>query len=741
MGEACGPLTGQPGGVSESPVPIVGAKLAPPLLAPRTLQRAALADCLQRVDTAALVAIVAPAGYGKTTAAVQLAQQATHPVAWLSLEPADDEPVRFWAYVASALCAGGIASADDAYRRLMAGAAGVADAITTLRASIEEHGERVTLVLDDIHVLGDGEVTHQLSDFLRHPVPNLRLVCTSRHDLALPVGRLRSQGQLAEARAEDLAFDRDESRSLLEDTFGVADVDDTQLDVLRERTQGWPVGMYLAGLSLRDAPDVEEQIQRFAGDTRHLSEYLAGEVLDGLDGDTRAFLLTTSIVHTLEADLCDELTGHPGSLSMLRRLLRDNVFTVALDEAATMFRYHPLLRENLESTLAEEHPELLPTLHARASRWFERNDDLDRAIHHATEAGDTARARHLISSRWLEFTSAGSFTTIERWIRRLGDHGRSDATVCLSMAWSMLNLGRYDEVDEWVDAATAAANDELEARLCRVEGATVRAHRARHLGNVSELVAQAEFADANADYDLLPEPGEEPERITGASGAALAVNAAARYWSGDLEGATAKASASVTHARIVGEPSAIVLGYSYLGLVAAETDDLDAALAHTDQALRFVANADDEAALTEAERVDRPIDERLFRIAILAERALVRNLSGDRSGARADLREAKTIADTVDARTEERLRLVENTIRFVPIDQPNLPAGARELTDKEQAVLALLPHQLSRRELAEQLHVSENTIKTHLTSIRHKLGVPGRGDLVERAIELGLLSN
>jgi ATP/maltotriose-dependent transcriptional regulator MalT len=756
--------------MSGSPIPIVWAKLRPPMLPDHMVERMRLREHLWEVADAPLVAIVAPAGYGKTTAAAQLVGDSPGALVWVALEPSDDEPVRFWSYVASGLCAAGV-DADLAYGHLADGPTAVDAAVTALRAAVESHHEPVTIVLDDLHVIENESVNRSLSELLRQPVDGLQIVATSRRDLALPVGRLRSHGRLGELRTDELAFDGAEAEMLLSSAFGLDDMTDAQLDALSRRTEGWPVGLYLAGLSLRDHPDIDGQVARFAGDTRHLSEYLVAEVIDDLDDDTRAFALATSIVTMLDPSLCDHLTGQPGSLAILRRLLARNVFITTIDESATMFRYHPLFRERLASTLAEEHPEILATLHSRASIWCERNGDRDGAVMHAADAGDIDRARELILASWLEFGDAGSFTSLEQWVRRLGDDARNNFAIALSMGWGMLNLNRHEEIEPWLEHAAAAADDPAGVRQVLLESSCIRGHEARHLGDVDAIVRHAGIAMANADFTATLEVDGGPTRLVGVTANTLVVAASAAYWTGDLATAEEQAEAAVALARGTGEKSTVISGYAHLALVAAEQGDLERAQAHADQALQLVETERDEqfhrptlahiaramaarisgrladagASLDHAERIEATPRELLHLALIETERALVEHAAGNRTDARAALRRARAIvAECPSARFDDRLRRTENAIRFAAIDvaaaEGPVPIGVRELTEKELAVLALLPHGLSRRDLASQLHVSENTVKTHLTAIRHKLGVPGRGDLVARATELGLMS-
>ncbi len=773
MGDARASWSRQAGRVIAPPLPLVWAKLRPPMPPKGVVERPDLIGQLAVADVA-LTAIVAPPGYGKTTTAVELARAVGGETAWVTLESTEADPVRFWTYVAAALAAAGVAGADAIYERL-ASPEGVESGRAALRAAIEKHRSPVTLVLDDLHSIeGSPQVEQGLSAWLRHPSENLRLVCTSRGDLPLPVGRLRSQGLLTEARAADLAFNATEASSLLERSFGLDALTHEQVASLEHRTEGWPTGLYLAGLTLRDEPNIAEQIERFTGDRRHLSEYLGDEVMKDIDPETRAFVLATSVLSVLEPDLCDAVTGQHGSLRVLRDLVAGNMFTSALDEGATIFRFHPLFRDHLRSALAADHPEQVSLLHRRASRWFEARGDIDEAIVHASAAGDVQRAEELIGSTSIRFVNAGHFDTVIGWVRRLGPVSELSTQTCLVMAWIMLNQRRPAECDEWISNAERVAIDEVEQRIVAFQKASVCSHRARHVGDVGTMVSEAERARAIvASSDGFSESdsavGEMEAGFLGSEaglGAVLSVSAAAAFWSGDLDASRSYLIDSLAIARELNMIIEVVFCYLYLAMIEAELGDADAAMAHADQALALIPDgeerhhqptlahlalsvaqlqlgrpADASDALSEAQRLAAMREEPLHDVAIALQEARVLHRTGDAEGARAALRNAKSlVVELPDPQFEARVRAVEAEIRFVPRELEGLPVGARELSDREQAVLLLLPHGLSRRELAGQLHVSENTVKTHLTSIRHKLGVSGRDSIVDRARELGLLS-
>ncbi len=738
--------------------------------------REALVEHLARRDDV-LTAVVAPAGYGKTTAAVRIAAEIGRPTAWLHLEPADDDPARFWTYLAASLAGAGLDDAERVYSVVAGGGDGVGDAAATLLEGVIEASESpVTVVLDDLHAVTAEAVLGPLDRWLRQPVAGLRLVITSRAALPLAVGRLRTDGRLGEARRADLALDRDQAAHLLEHGFGVEGLDAAQLDALMRRTEGWPVGVSLAGLALRDEIDLGPELARFTGDSRHLSEYLTAEVSDALDDDTRAFVLATSVVSVLDPDLCDTLSGHPGSLGRLRRLERDHVFTSLLDGTTSTFQYHPLFREHLRATLLEDHPEQARELHERAARWFEQRAEIDLAVRHHLDAGSVDAAQRLIARSWLLFSQTGHFGTLSAWIDLLGDRATERTDVCLMMAWACLNLGRFDAIDAWLEHAERAADGDIDESMLTIEGTSMRAMAARHLGDLEAyrrlattvVVAWNDLRERRrqlTDVDDPPIEAITTDRIDAFGPLVHGVVGSAALWAGDHTEARDALMLALAEGRTSPEPSGVIEAYLHLAFLDAESGDPTAAEDHADQALASVTAenemfvrptlghlaraiaarrtgrpAEATAALVEARRVVDGAHEVLHEFAIELEQARLHHLCGDPAAARDAVRAAETIvgADPHPA-LAERIRRTRNAIRFVARDAAELPVGARELTEREHAVLRLLPHGHSRRELAAQLYVSENTIKTHLSSIRHKLGLSGRASIVERARELGLL--
>ena len=298
-----------------SSTPLLSVKYAVPPARTGTVVRQRLADRLEGSGDTRLCVVVAPPGWGKTT---MLSQWTADPVvrgraAWVSLDPSDDEPVRFWSYLLTALSV----VAPDVGNRALAtlSAPGVEPVLVTLPLLINDAAAsngRYVLILDDVHVLHDRRLLEGLEFLITYLPPSLRLVLAGRADPALPLGRWRGRGQLTEIRAPELAFTLSESEALLA-AVGVTDLDSSACGLLWQRTEGWAVGLHLAAQAVRSSPDLPAAVARLRGDDRHLLDYFETEILDQLEPAQREFLVQTSVLDRLSGPLCDAVLGRSGS--------------------------------------------------------------------------------------------------------------------------------------------------------------------------------------------------------------------------------------------------------------------------------------------------------------------------------------------------------------------------------------------------------------------------------------------
>jgi LuxR family maltose regulon positive regulatory protein len=304
----------------------------------------------------------------------------------LSVEADCVDPVRFWSYVLAALRFTRALPPDSPLLHLDPPPAVDADFVGRVIDGVAQLPGPVVLVLDDVQDIGTGTVVDGLAFLLRHLPDQLRLVLLGRADPPLPLHRMRASGHLAEIRPADLAFTPDETRRLA--ARHDLDLTDGEVRSLLARTEGWPAGLRLAVLSVRDQEDLSGAIERITGDTtRGIADYLMGEVLDGQPPEIRQFLLRTSVVDRFTPELAGLLSGAERSREVLDRLGRSDDFVVALDDRGTWYRYHNLLRDLLRHRLAVESPETVPELHRRAAGWFAVQGAPLETVRHAMAAG------------------------------------------------------------------------------------------------------------------------------------------------------------------------------------------------------------------------------------------------------------------------------------------------------------------------------------------------------------------
>ena len=429
-------------------------------LVPRPRLAEQLDDGLER----GLILACAPAGYGKTALLADWARRGRRPVAWLSLEVADNDPARFWRYVIAALdraCPGVgervgpllSAPALPSFERVL-------EALINDVAARLGDGE-VVLVLDDYHAISSESVHASLRFLLEHRPAGLRLMLASRSDPPLELARLRGRGQLTELRAAELRFNADEAAALLEQMAAVpgAALSDTAVAALAARTEGWAAGLQLAGLSLRGQPDVGAFVAAFTGSHRYVLDYLAEEVLERQGELVRAFLLETSVLQRLSGPLCDAVTGQAGSQAMLEQVERAGLFLTPLDEVRGWWRYHHLFADLLRARLHDEQPGRVPQLHRTAALWYEEHGLADDAIQHAVAASDMTWAARLIEQHFdAVFYLRGEAATIQRWISALPDDlVRSRSRLLLAQAQLANASGRTEAAEPLLDAAERAS--------------------------------------------------------------------------------------------------------------------------------------------------------------------------------------------------------------------------------------------------------------------------------------------
>jgi LuxR family maltose regulon positive regulatory protein len=406
--------------------------------------------------TCELVLVCTPAGFGKTTLLAHWARGG-RPVAWLSLDEADNDPVRFWRHVAAALDGArpGVASPVTGLLQGQQSASFQAVAATLVN-QLADSVEEVVLVLDDYHLIQAQSVHQSLGFLLEHLPASLRLVVASRADPPLPLARLRARGQLAELRERDLRFTPEEAAELLRTAVG-AELPKDAVAALGDRTEGWVAGLQLAALSLQGHADPAGFVEGFSGTHRFVLDYLTQEVLDRQPEPLRTFLLETSVLERLSGPLCDAVTGRSDSQQLLEQVERANLFLVPLDEVRRWWRYHHLFADLLRARLHQEQPERVPALHEAAAAWSEQHGLVDDAVRYALAAGDAVWAARLIERHFDDLLRRNEDATLHRWLQALpAEVVRSRPRLCLAQAlWAWIG-GRLEAVEPLVAEAERA---------------------------------------------------------------------------------------------------------------------------------------------------------------------------------------------------------------------------------------------------------------------------------------------
>lgn len=527
--------------------PLLETKLYVPRLRRGVVARPRLSQRLSRGVESKLTLISAPAGFGKSTLLAEwLATVPSDPrtVAWLSLDPGDNQPAPFWTYVIKALQTVAPEAGATALALLQAPQPPpIESVLATLLNDLGALATDIVLVLDDYHLVDAHEIQDRMAFLLEHLPPQIHVVIATRADPGLPLARFRGRGELVEVRAADLRFTPDEAAAYLNEVMGL-DLEAADVAALETRTEGWIAALQLAALSMQGRDDIAGFIATFAGDDRYIVDYLVEEVLQRQSAPVRSFLLETSILSRLSGPLCDAVTGADDGRTMLEALDRANLFLVPLDDRRRWYRYHQLFADVLLAHLQDEHPDRIPELHRRAGEWYERNGERSEAIRHALAAGDFPRAADLIELAVPALRQGRQEAGVLAWFRALPDEVIAARPVLsVHYAGTLLIHGqvegaeaRLQDAERWLDttvegqarpndsSAEPIVVDEEEFRRLPAAIAVFRAALALAVGDAAGTIGYARRA-----LDLV----DEADHLGRGSAAGLLGLA---YWTnGDLE--------------------------------------------------------------------------------------------------------------------------------------------------------------------------------------------------------------
>jgi LuxR family transcriptional regulator, maltose regulon positive regulatory protein len=722
-------------------------KIRPAPLRSELVHRERLVRRLLDAQDLPVALIVAPAGYGKTTVLSQWSERDERPFAWVNLDAEDNDPRNLLSAIALALDAVEPIGWEvfEALTSERPDAAPVA--LGRLARSLGRREVPVVLALDNLHVLRTRESRRVVTAIWQAFGAGLQLALASRSDGVLPVGRLRAHGNSVELGTEDLAMTRSEASMLLQ--LAGIELAPEQVLTLARRTQGWPAGLYLAALSLReqggDRPDVEE----FAGDDRFVAEYVREEVLSGLPPAQLQFLTRTSVLERLTAPLCDAVLERRDSAELLPRLARSNVLLAPLDRRDSSYRYNELFAKVLQVELRRLEPGRDAELHRRASAWCAEHGETELAIGHAIDGRDVQRAGRLLWDSAIQHAARGQHSVTWSWLDRFTDEELTDTPLlALVAAATSLAAGNLYEAERWAGLAASASDD---TDVVRAGVALMHAGMGRRgVADMGTSAARAhELLDATSAWRPLC------RLLQGVASHLAGEREAAR---GHLQEGAHRAAASA--------PMVQALCLAQLALLAAEEDDPERAATLAELAMAQVrrcgleqcpmvalpiavsaklraqrgqaaeATSEIRQALALLMRMTDPSPWYEAECRIVLARA-TRRMNGPAAAGQLLDEARRALGRTPDARV---LRdWLDEASAKVDLALSSTAAEDWSLTTAELRVLRFLPSHLSFREIADRLYVSPNTVKTHARGIYRKLGVSSRANAVDRANGAGLV--
>ena len=712
------------------------------------VERKALLEALA-VTHAPLILVSAPAGAGKSTLLSQFAAADARPVAWVQLDEGDNDPVVLLTYLALALDA--VSPVDkELFRLLRIRTPPVDERILPGLEEALTGAPAFLFVLDDAHLIDSAECWRIVGFLVDHLSDECQLLIGSRTDPPLPLARLHAGGRVTEYRMVDLAMTRAEAERLLE--LHGRRADDESLDDLMLRTEGWVTGLCLALLAGDGRPG-GELLSSAHGGRREIAGYLTGEVLDRQPERIQRFLLRTSVLDALTADLCRAVTGCGDASALLAQLASENVFITALDDRDEWYRYHHLFAELLQLQLERRRPGEAADAHRAAAAWYSEQGVVDRAVGHWLAAGDVQSAAEPAALACWDLVDLGQVESARIMLERFSD-AQLGAHVPLTMAAGYLYGTVLDDPrrgEHWRRAACVAPADDSPMAggggTWRTLQLGLRAFLAPD--GVRAMLADAELALSLAD-GLPLDVQTESKRVLGVAAYLNGQNAHARRSFADA-------------AADAGVPGLEAYAFAFLSLIAGdegrwdEAAELDAAalersptmtldispgmflampmlLAHT----RLLAHRGDPdlsqwCARTETyfEAMVPQVAWRIMLIAVLLGESA---LEGDdvAEATRWVPRAEQVLRGSPDAgMLNQRIRRLRQAVEQRRLADP--------LTAAERRVLGLLSTQLTADQMAARLFVSANTVKSHQRHLYAKLGVTTRTAAVERARDLGLL--
>ena len=731
------------------PADVATVKLTVPIGRAGDVTRSELLERLLGAAGVPVIAVVAPAGYGKTTLLAQWAQRKQPRVVWLSLDDRDNDPVALLEQIATAIDR--VERIDPHVFRALASPVGGLSAVGALAGAIAALSAPVAIVVDQCEALTARSCLDAMCELALLLPSGSQLALGSRSTLPIPVPRLRARRAIVEVGVADLAMSEAEATAFLA-THAPDLAADVRATIVR-RTEGWPAGLYLATLAAtRDRDLALDGV--FSGEERFIADYLRLELLEQATPTDATFLRRTSILDNVCGPLCDATVPETRSGLVLEELERRNMLVIPLDGQRQWYRYHNLFRDLLRRELTQHEPEVVVGLHVRAAAWYAQNGSVEAAVAHAQAAGDADLAAELVARHGQLTFASGRVETVRRWYGWFDDRGVSHRYPHVATLAAIVEaaMGHAAGAERWAHVAEQNPFDDV-----LPDGSTIEAWRA---------VLRALLARDGVDR-MRHDAGEAVATLSPTSplrGVALTLQAMAELLAGDPDGADPVLAHGADVALYDGATAGAAAALAGRAVVAMGRNDWSAATAFAQQGLNVVEKRD----LTDY-LVALPVFAVLARTAIhagdvtaarvYAARAMRLRAQcspavpafvfflvqlahaylelADPAGARATVDQVR---DILQRRPDLGVVVGQVEALRSRLEATSADAlGASSLTVAELRLLPLLATHLTLGEIAERLYLSRNTVKTQAISIYRKLGVSSRSDAIASVNALGLL--
>jgi LuxR family transcriptional regulator, maltose regulon positive regulatory protein len=424
-------------------------KVSIPIIQQNPVSRMRIDNDLSIGLKGSLTLVIAPAGFGKTTAVADWIGRAGLPAAWFSADSEDNTIKRFWSYLTAALD-GIMPGLEDRLSHYMYDISSItAESIVTILVDeFFNYKKNFLLVIDDYHLLTDDSIHKSLEIFIRYKPQNAHVIIISRSKPPFAAARLKAEGQLKEIRLAELQFSGLEIEQYCRQKGLAPSRNDSKR--LEAYTEGWAAGLYLTLESTGNNFNFSRLYSASGRNSRQIASYLTEEVTGRWTEAENAFMIKTSVLPSMSGSLCDAVTGRSDGKEMLERLSSSNAFILPLDNEGSWYRYHHLYAEFLRE-ISDSRGIDKEDLHKRAAEWYELNGYASEAVEHYLKSGKLDNVVGIIEKKGPEMVKTGDLPALSECFRQLPDGIiAGNDMLCLTGAWLLALSGRTTDAEKWI---------------------------------------------------------------------------------------------------------------------------------------------------------------------------------------------------------------------------------------------------------------------------------------------------